>query len=202
MKFTKKPIIENKKRKNKPFQLAIEDKLLFENAVKDVKPIKHDKIHISQPKASVNKNNTLTTGNHQPETIIYFRDLADIPPVTCEQYIAYKHPSIPDKILRNLRKGQYNVSAVIDMHGMRVDEAEKSLQQFIQRCLSTNIRVALIIHGKGQAGSIPVLKNKMNHWLRQLDEILAFCSATKDQGANGALFILLKSNKTGERGFD
>jgi DNA-nicking Smr family endonuclease len=51
-----------------------------------------------------------------------------------------------------------------------------------------------IIHGKGN-GSVqrrPVLKGKVNHWLQQRDEVLAFCSARPVDGGTGAVYVLLK----------
>jgi DNA-nicking Smr family endonuclease len=51
-----------------------------------------------------------------------------------------------------------------------------------------------IIHGKGlsSAGKLPVLKGKVDAWLRQMDAVLAFCSARRNDGGTGALYVLLK----------
>ncbi|MEE9156926.1 MAG: Smr/MutS family protein, partial [Gammaproteobacteria bacterium] len=38
----------------------------------------------------------------------------------------------------------------------------------------------------------PVLKNKLNNWLRQRDEVLAFCSTRPVDGGTGAVYVLLK----------
>jgi DNA-nicking Smr family endonuclease len=38
----------------------------------------------------------------------------------------------------------------------------------------------------------PVLKGKVNHWLQQRDEVLAFCSARPVDGGTGAVYVLLK----------
>ena len=37
-----------------------------------------------------------------------------------------------------------------------------------------------------------ILKNKLNNWLRQVDEIIAFCSAVAKDGGQGALYLLLR----------
>ena len=37
------------------------------------------------------------------------------------------------------------------------------------------------------------LKGKVNHWLMQRDEVLAFCSAPRTDGGTGAVYVLLKS---------
>jgi len=41
-----------------------------------------------------------------------------------------------------------------------------------------------------------VLKNKLNLWLRQHNDVLAYCSARQSDGGAGAIYVLLKqSNK-------
>jgi DNA-nicking Smr family endonuclease len=54
--------------------------------------------------------------------------------------------------------------------------------------------VVRIIHGKGKSseGKLPVLKGKVNSWLRQKGEVLAFCSARPNDGGTGAVYVLLK----------
>ena len=49
-----------------------------------------------------------------------------------------------------------------------------------------------IVHGKG---SEAILKTCINGWLRQLPEVLAFCSAPPKDGGNGAVLVLLKKPK-------
>jgi DNA-nicking Smr family endonuclease len=54
--------------------------------------------------------------------------------------------------------------------------------------------VVRIIHGKGNTslGKMPVLKGRVNSWLRQKNEVLAFCSARPNDGGTGAVYVLLK----------
>lgn len=51
-----------------------------------------------------------------------------------------------------------------------------------------------IVHGKGNGSRHrgPVLKQKLNYWLRQRDEVLAFCSARPVDGGTGAVYVLLR----------
>ena len=37
-----------------------------------------------------------------------------------------------------------------------------------------------------------MLKIKVNSWLRQKDQVLAFCSARPQDGGTGAVYVLLK----------
>lgn len=117
-------------------------------------------------------------------------------PVSSEDLIQFNRPGIQDKILRKLRLGQYNVDAILDLHGMYVDEAKEALYRFLLQCLQKGITHVLVIHGKGRSNtSKPILKNKLNNWLRQLEYVLAFCSAAAKDGRSGALYVLLKNQK-------
>ncbi len=108
--------------------------------------------------------------------------------------LLYCRPGLQHSVLRKLRRGQYSVGAELDLHGMRVVEARQALGHFLQHSLAHDIRVVRIIHGKGN-GSLhkqPVLKGKVNHWLRQRIEVLAFCSARPVDGGTGAIYVLLR----------
>jgi len=63
------------------------------------------------------------------------------------------------------------------------------------------VRCARIIHGKGirSSSAQPVLKQKVNYWLRLHDEVLAFCSATRGDGGTGAVYCLLRNPNKAKR---
>jgi len=46
--------------------------------------------------------------------------------------------------------------------------------------------------GYRSENNLPVLKNDLNFWLRQHQEVQAFCSATQKDGGAGAVFVLLR----------
>ena len=72
--------------------------------------------------------------------------------------------------------------------------ARQSLSEFLRRRRLSGARCVRIIHGKGRgsAQGLPVLKNKVNYWLQQRDDVLAFCSARPVDGGTGAVYVLLK----------
>ena len=63
------------------------------------------------------------------------------------------------------------------------------------------MRCVRIIHGKGSRSEEgqPVLKHKVNYWLRCRDEVLAFTSATGRDGGTGALYVLLRNPRKAMR---
>jgi DNA-nicking Smr family endonuclease len=101
-------------------------------------------------------------------------------------------------VLRKLRRGQFSISAELDLHGLRVEEARQALSHFLYHCRVNKKRCVRIIHGKGyrSANNQAVLKSKVNHWLRQHDDVLAFCSARAQDGGTGALYVLLRHKST------
>lgn len=111
--------------------------------------------------------------------------------------LIYCRPGLQHNVLKKLRRGQYTIEAELDLHGMRASEARQALGSFLQQALAFGIKTVRIVHGKGN-GSLnkkPVLKGKVNHWLRQRIEVLAFCSARQVDGGTGAVYVLLRRNR-------
>lgn len=171
-------------KKTKVSQEDIDD---FYRALKGTKPLIQRKIRLF-PKTSARK----PAKKFKAREDIELEEAVDIEIVGPETFITYKQPSISNKTLRKLRKGQYNVDAKLDLHGMTVEEARGAVTDFLQSCLYQSMRVVLIVHGKGVRSNMPILKNKLNHWLRNTNAVLAFCSAGTRHGSRGATYVLLK----------
>ena len=178
--------------KFKKIDISPEEQALFREAMKGVKPFVHNKIPMlknhTPAKRPVNKEENLEGG-------FYFSDYERLEPVASNEYIEFSRPGIAHKILRNLRHGQSKIEAILDLHGKTSAEAGESLSQFLLQCQQVGLRYVLIIHGKGRENAIPVLKNKLNNWLRQTDDVIAFCTATPKQGGHGALYVLLRRQR-------
>jgi DNA-nicking Smr family endonuclease len=86
------------------------------------------------------------------------------------------------------------VQASLDLHGLRSDEAREAFTVFLKQCANREVRCVRIIHGKGlgSANRTPVLKGKVLAWLKQKDEVLAFCQAPANDGGSGAVRVLLR----------
>ena len=110
-----------------------------------------------------------------------------------EDSFAYSAPGVQKNVLKKLRKGHYGLDAELDLHGLSRDKAKHQLLHFLYNCVQDGCRCVHIIHGKGYRSPDhqPVLKNKINLWLRQHQDVLAFCSATQRDGGSGATYILL-----------
>jgi len=110
--------------------------------------------------------------------------------------LTYSRPGVQQSVMKKLRRGQLSIEAELDLHRLTSEQAHAELMDFIVRCQRQHIRCIRVIHGKGLSSKdqIPVLKNRVNKWLRQWDNVLAFCSARHFDGGHGALYVLLKRN--------
>lgn len=106
----------------------------------------------------------------------------------------FARPGLQRTVLRKLRRGQFVVEAELDLHRNKVPEAREKISAFIYKARQQGQRCIRIIHGKGLStkDKLPVLKGKVNSWLRQKEEVLAFCSALQRDGGTGAVYVLLK----------
>lgn len=175
----------------KKSKVSQEDLLTFEAAIKGTKPLVK-KARITPPAPEIKP---VYRAPIYDTDSIKLNDSYDVDDVAGEEFVSFKQDSIPNKTLRKLRKGQYNVDAILDLHGMSVEEAKCTVETFLQQCINEGIRVALIIHGKGSHSRAPILKNKLNHWLRKVNVVLAFCSAAPTHGSRGAIYVLFKRDR-------
>ena len=97
------------------------------------------------------------------------------------------------EMLRKLRRGVWTIQAQLDLHGLRSDEAREALGQFVRDAKRMGWRCVRVVHGKGlgSPGKEPVLKSKVQRWLVQKNEVLAFVQAKPSDGGAGALVVLL-----------
>jgi len=116
--------------------------------------------------------------------------------VSTGEELFFSRPGVPTAALRKLRRGGWVIKGELDLHGHTGDEARVSLAAFLNRCMIEDRRCVRIIHGKGHGSKnrLPVLKNKVRHWLMQREDVLAFCQARTVDGGAGAVIVLLKSS--------
>ena len=118
--------------------------------------------------------------------------------------ILFSRSGLQRKIFRKLKRGEYVVNAILDLHGRTTTQSEHDLTKFIADSVSDGFFTLLIIHGKGlhsdksrsgESGSGEsggVLKQYTVNWLKQQSRVMAFCSALPRDGGTGALYVLLR----------
>ncbi len=108
--------------------------------------------------------------------------------------LSFRRPGIGTDVTRKLRKGDWTIQREIDLHGLRREEAREALAAFIREACKQGLRCVRVVHGKGlgSPGKTPVLKGKVQSWLVQKQEVLAFVQARPAHGGAGALVVLLR----------
>jgi DNA-nicking Smr family endonuclease len=105
-------------------------------------------------------------------------------------------PGIDRKHLRRLRSGGVPVDVRIDLHGLHGPEAREAVRDALIGAAEAGLRCALVIHGRGRSSqSGPVLKQALPGWLAEPPLgawVMAFASATSEDGGSGATYVLLR----------
>jgi DNA-nicking Smr family endonuclease len=111
--------------------------------------------------------------------------------------ISFRRDGVQDGVMRKLKRGEYRVEEVCDLHGLRVDEAKAHLREFLAAALARQLRCVRVIHGKGKGSGPrgPVLKTAVNMILRKTAPVLAFTSARRVDGGTGAINVLLSTSR-------
>ncbi len=107
--------------------------------------------------------------------------------------LSFRRAGIAPDVVARLRRGQWAIQSQVDLHGLRRDEAREALAAFVRDAVRRGHRCVRVVHGKGHGspGRQPVLKEKVQRWLGQCAEVIAFTQASGPQGGAGALIVLL-----------
>lgn len=141
------------------------------------------------PKASALARRAAAEGS-QADAAVPLSDLrALLHPVGSEAFLSWRVPTLPKRILDQLREGKLPWSEAVDLHGCTVEEARDGVLELLALARREAQRVVKVVHGKGQDA---LLKTCVNGWLRQHPDVLAFVSAPANQGGTGAVLVLVR----------
>ena len=97
----------------------------------------------------------------------------------------------------------------IDLHGFSLENANRTIDEFINRCFKTNVSKITVITGKGLRSSninnpyvsknLSILKNSVPEFIKSntdlMKKIKNIQKAKAEDGGSGAFNILLKKSK-------
>jgi len=160
-----------------------DERRLFEEAMRDVRRIEHEKTRVShreKPRAEVSRR--APAGPDLSED-----DAPD------EVFDA----GVPPKTRSALRNGGLKPEATLDLHGATGADARRQLETFVHEARGKGRRTLLVITGRGlRSGPAgPVLRERVVSALRQSSlaaVVLGFTQAPPSLGGAGAILVLLR----------
>lgn len=168
---------------------------LFQQAMSNVRPLKQNK-HIQPHRHKPSPRPRQQEVDDRQVLRDMMSDPVDLSDIEIGDELLFTRNGIQHKTFKKLRRGEYAIEAELDLHGKTIEQARVTIADFLLKCQQQDLRCVRIIHGKGH-GSFnkqPVLKTHVNHWLRQRDDVLAFCSCRPADGGSGALYALLRKS--------
>ena len=114
---------------------------------------------------------------------------------------------IPDKDYFLKKKIRHEKIKKIDLHGFTLEEANKAVEQFIQKCLNESVTKIIVITGKGLRSQnvtnpylskdLSILKYSVPEFIEHNKDlmrmIIEITDAKIEDGGSGAFYIYLKN---------
>ena len=114
---------------------------------------------------------------------------------------------IPNKDFVNKKNIRYEKIKKIDLHGYTIEEANKAVEQFIQKCFDENVTKIIVITGKGLRSknvenpylskNLSILKYSVPEFIESnislTKMIIEITDAKIEDGGSGAFYIYLKN---------
>ena len=115
---------------------------------------------------------------------------------------------LPNKDLKNHKNENLKIRS-IDLHGYTLDEANKTIEDFISKAFYENVNKLVVVTGKGLhsenekdpyvSKDLGILKYSVPEFIKNnnnLNKIISKIEDAKiDDGGSGAFYIYLKKNK-------
>jgi DNA-nicking Smr family endonuclease len=173
---------------------AAAERNLFQRAIGAVQPLAPQPrvLLTGEPTPPLAFQQKIDEGNVLRESLSDDFDVSTL--LDTDDELSYRRSGIGTDVTQKLRKGHWSLQGQLDLHGLRSDEAREALGQFIRDAYKRGWRCVRVVHGKGlgSPGKTPVLKSKVQRWLVQKNEVLAFVQAKGPEGGAGALVVLLR----------
>jgi len=114
---------------------------------------------------------------------------------------------IPNKDFVNKKNIRHEKIKKIDLHGYTIEEANKAIEQFIQKCFDENITKIIVITGKGLRSKnvanpylskdLSILKYSVPEFIENNKDLTQVIIDTTDakieDGGSGAFYVYLKN---------
>ena len=136
------------------------------------------------------------------------QDLSDKDQKDWESFIAGKD-KLKDKDQKEYKKKTFKIKS-IDLHGYTLDDANKFVQEYIEKSYLQNVNKIIVVTGKGLhsqndqnpyvSKDLSILKYSVPEFIKNnknlMDKIIEIKEADLKDGGKGAFYIYLKKFKS------
>ena len=177
-------------------EAEVNDSLLFKNAMKDVKLVRKKKTAIKRiPPCPV------VSREHKKDDVLFeklLRENQELNVIGLPEFMEGFAEGINPLILEKLKKGEFSVQRILDLHGFSVTDSADLFHEFMNQAVHDGLKCVKIIHGRGlKSKKTPVLRENLKAWIIKAMHrkwVIAFSNAIMAEGGPGATYILLKKH--------
>ncbi len=177
-----------------------DDAQLYRQALQGVQPLPYSPVAPPRPIQRDPRQLRLLRQHASQESspILQLSDAeAHHQPLYGDDPVLHVRAGLQHQRLKRLQQGlplsERPAGPALDLHGLSVDQARSALFEWIRQLKAEGSIQALLITGKGKPGQPATLKSHAVCWLKQMHEVIAFCSAQAADGGRGALYILIRN---------
>ena len=126
-------------------------------------------------------------------------------PINPSTMLDRAHPHMDRRRFDKMRRGRIEPEERLDLHGMTSERAHSALTGFILSAAARDVRLVLVITGKGRADESAhqprrhgILRHSLPHWLGSpplMGHILQIAPAHQRHGGAGAFYIYLRRRR-------
>ncbi len=174
-----------------------EDADLFHRTLADAKPLKRGPARVARPHAKANPVVEKIEAPKPARPAAPRAAPAPLPPIDAAP--------LDRRTGEKLRRGQVEIDAKLDLHGMILAEAEPALARFLAQAQERGYRAVLVVTGKGtkidaETGRIKdgAIRRELPHWLdaaKNRMRVIGYRAAHARHGGGGAFYVLIRRKR-------
>ncbi len=174
-----------------------DDFSLFAQEVAGIKKMRKEEVYLGKKGSGIDFDERKKAAMTVPEKDTNHLSADYVDKVDINDVLSYKKEGVQEGVFKRLRQGKYGIESRLDLHRRTVNQARELVYQFVGDCMRNDIRVAILVHGKGDRtpDNQATIKSYINKWLKDMDDVMAFHSAQQFHGGLGAVYILFKKSK-------